>query len=76
MNESIKLDLTIAVSMSFSNKLMLKDWNCKTLNTDVLNLDGTSSSTRIIFEGEGSPRYSHPKHARHGKNEESSRTTN
>ena len=25
------------VSMTFSNKLMLKDWNCKTLTTDMLN---------------------------------------
>ena len=36
----------------------------------------TSSSTRrIIYEGKGSPRYSNPKHARNGRNEESSRTT-
>ena len=34
-----KLDLSISVSMSFSNKLMLKDWNNRTHNTDTLNLD-------------------------------------
>ena len=36
----------------------------------------TSSSTRRFFyEGKGSPRHSNPKHARNGRNEESSRTT-
>ena len=33
------LGLSIIVSVSFSNKLMLKDWNYRTLNTDMLNLD-------------------------------------
>ena len=27
------------VSVSFSNKLVLKDWNYRTHNTDILNLD-------------------------------------
>ena len=31
--------LKIDVSLSFSNKLMLKDWNCKTLIKDMLNLE-------------------------------------
>ena len=56
--------------------LMLKDWNYKTLNTDTLNLDEKSTSTRkIIHEGKGSPRFSNPRHAQNGRNEESSRTT-
>ena len=38
-DKSIKLDLSIFVSVSFSNKLMLKDWNYKTYNTDTWNLD-------------------------------------
>ena len=36
----------------------------------------TSSTTRKIVWEEGSPRYSNPKHARNGRNQESSRTTN
>ena len=48
---------------------MLKDWNYRTHNTDILNLDRTSSSTRrIIFEGKRSPRHSDPKYARIGRN--------
>ena len=38
-NRNIKLDLLTIVSVSFSNKLMLKDWNYRTLNTDLLSLD-------------------------------------
>ena len=34
----IKLDLSVTASVSFSNKLMLKDWNYRTLNTDILSL--------------------------------------
>ena len=32
-------DLSIIVSVSISNKLVLKDWNYRTHNTDMLNLD-------------------------------------
>ena len=35
----------------------------------------SSSTRRIISEGKGSPRYSNPRYARNGRNEESSRTT-
>ena len=38
-DRNIKLDLSIVVSVSSSNMLMLKDWNYKTHNTDTLNLD-------------------------------------
>ena len=31
--------VSIIVSVSFSNKPMLKDWNCRTHNTDMLSLD-------------------------------------
>ena len=33
------LNLSIVVSVTFSNKLTLKDWNCRTHNTEMLNLD-------------------------------------
>ena len=33
------LILSIIVSMSFSNMLVLRDWNYKTHNTDTVNLD-------------------------------------
>ena len=36
---NIKLDLAMIVSVSFSNKLLLKDWFYRTHNTDMLNLD-------------------------------------
>ena len=35
----------------------------------------SSSTRRIIYEGNSSPRYSDPKYARNGRNEESPRTT-
>ena len=38
-SKNIMSDLSIIVSVSFSNKLMLKDWNYRTHNTDILNLD-------------------------------------
>ena len=38
-DENIKLDLSIVVSVRFSNKLMLKDWNYRTHNTDFSNVD-------------------------------------
>ena len=38
-SKSIKLDLSKAVSMSFSNKLTLKDWTYRTLIMDILNLE-------------------------------------
>ena len=41
--QNIKLDLSIIVSASFSNKLMLKDWNFRTHNMDMLNLDENKS---------------------------------
>ena len=34
-----KLDLSIVVSISFSNKLTLKDWTYRTPITDILNLE-------------------------------------
>ena len=37
--ENIKLEPSIIVSASFSNKLMLKDRTYRTHNTDILNLD-------------------------------------
>ena len=40
-----------AVSMSFSNKLMLKDWNYRTPITDILNLEENNLQSR----GRGSP---------------------
>ena len=36
-NRNPKWNLSIAVSMSFSNKVMLKDWNYRTPTTDILN---------------------------------------
>ena len=38
-SKNIKLDLSTIVSMSFSTKLMLKDWNYRTHNTVILNLE-------------------------------------
>ena len=38
---NIKLDLSIFASVSFSNTLVLEDWNYKTINTDILSLDET-----------------------------------
>ena len=38
-SKNIKSDLSILVSVSFSNKLMLKEKNFRTHNTDILNLD-------------------------------------
>ena len=38
-SKNTKLNLSIIASVSFRNKLMLKDWNCRTLNTDMLNPD-------------------------------------
>ena len=38
-SRNIKWDLLTAVSMSFSNNLVLKDWNYRTHNTDLLSLD-------------------------------------
>ena len=38
-DRNIKLDLSIIASVSFSSKLMLKDWNYRTLNTDAMSLD-------------------------------------
>ena len=37
--KNIKSDLSIIVSVSFSNKLMLKDWNHKTSIMDILHLE-------------------------------------
>ena len=33
------LNLSIIASVRFSNTLMFEDWNYRTLNTDMLNLD-------------------------------------
>ena len=69
---NIKLDLSTIESVSYSNKVMLKDWNYKTFKMDILNLDENKFvHKKIIYEGKGSPRYSYPKHARNGRNEES-----
>ena len=38
-DRNIKLNLSIIASVSFSNKLMLKTWNYRMLNTDTSNLD-------------------------------------
>ena len=38
-SRNIKCDLLTIVSKSFSNKLMLKDWNWRTPITDILNLE-------------------------------------
>ena len=38
-SRNIKWDLLTIISMTFSNKLMLKDWNWRTPITDVLNLE-------------------------------------
>ena len=38
-DHNIKLDLSIIASVSYSNMLMLRDWNYKTHNTDTLTLD-------------------------------------
>ena len=37
LSRNIKWNLLTIVSMSFSNKLMLKDWNYRTHNTDMSN---------------------------------------
>ena len=42
---------------------------------DVESRRTSSSTRRIIYEGNGSPRHSDPKYARIGRNEENSRTT-
>ena len=39
-DRNIKLDPSIIASLSFSNKVTLKDWSYRTLNTDILSLDG------------------------------------
>ena len=74
LDKDIKMDLSIIASVSHSNMLMLKDWKCRTHNTDFLNLDENFVLKKIIYEGKGSPRHSDPKHARNGINEERSRT--
>ena len=38
-DRNIKLDLSIIASVRQSNMLMVKDWNYRTHNTDILNLD-------------------------------------
>ena len=38
-SKSIKLDLSTIASVSYSNMLMLKDWNWRTKNTEKLNLE-------------------------------------
>ena len=39
VNKNKKGDLSRIVSMNFSNKLILKDWNWRTPITDFLSLD-------------------------------------
>ena len=39
MRQEHQVGLSIALSMSFSDRLLLKDWNCKTHKTNILNLD-------------------------------------
>ena len=38
-SKNTKLNLSMIASVSFSNKLIVEDWNNRTLNTDILNLD-------------------------------------
>ena len=70
-SRNIKGDLSIIVSMNFSNKLMLKDWNWETPMTDILNLEENNISTtrRIIFKGKSASRNSDTEYARDGRNE-------
>ena len=75
-SKNIKLDLSIIVSVSFSNNLLLKDWNYRTHSTDILSLDEDKFVDKKNYPWrKSSLRYSDPKHARDGGNEESSRTT-
>ena len=59
-SKKTKLDLSIIVSMSFSNKLMIRDWSHRTLIMDFLNLEEKKSSTirRVFYEGKTSLRFS------------------
>ena len=75
-SRNTKWDLFKAVSMSFSNKLMLKDWNYRTPITDFwISKRTISTRRRIVYEGKSASRYSDTKYTRDGRNEESSRTT-
>ena len=40
-SRNTKWNLWTTVLLSFSNKLMLKDWNCRAHNTDIMNLEET-----------------------------------
>ena len=72
-SKNTKLNLSIIASVSYSNKFMHKDWNYRTLNADTLNLDENKFIYKKNYRWK--KRYSSPKHARNGRNEESSRTT-
>ena len=72
-----KLDVSTVVSMSFSNKLMLEDWNCKTLIMDMSNLEENKARLQeeSSMKEQTSPRWSNTKNSWIGWDEESSRTT-
>ena len=69
--------LNSCINELHSNKLMLKDWNCKTLTMDLLNVQENKldhkKNNPII--GKTSSKYSNTKYSWIGWGEESSRTT-
>ena len=74
---NIKLDLSMIVSVSFSNYLVLQDWNYRTHNTDKNWISTrTKSSTRriIISEGRRFSEILRSEACTRWENEESSRT--
>ena len=75
-SRNTKWDLFKAVSMSFSNKLMLKDWKTgRPSRIFWISKRRISTRRRIVHEGKSASRYSDTKYTRDGRNEERSRTT-
>ena len=76
-SRNIKRDLLTVVSMSSSNKLMIKDWNWRTPITDLLKLEENNfANKKIIYEGKIASRNSDTKCTRDWRNEKSARITN
>ena len=70
------MDLSIIVSVSYSYMHYVQILEFRTHNSDKLNLDENKFvCKKKKFWKTSSPRYSDPKYARAGRNEESSRTT-
>ena len=76
-SKNTKLNLSVNVLVSFSNKIHAQRLEIQdTHNTDLLNLDENKFVyKKNIDEERSSPRYSNPKYARNGRNEDRSRTS-